>query len=57
MLNLPIWEPILGIVILLVTIILFAIFGAKVYKGGVLLYGKSSSFKDIKKAMQLTKNE
>ncbi|MEN0648115.1 ABC transporter permease [Caldifermentibacillus hisashii] len=57
MLNLPIWEPILGIVILLVTIILFAIFGAKVYRGGVLLYGKSSSFKDIKKAMQLTKNE
>jgi len=57
MLNLPFWEPILGIVILLVTIILFAIFGAKVYKGGVLLYGKSSSFKDIKKAMQLTKNE
>lgn len=57
MLNLPFWEPILGIVILLVTIILFAIFGAKVYRGGVLLYGKSSSFKDIKKAMQLTKNE
>lgn len=57
MLNLPIWEPILGIVILLVTIILLAIFGAKVYKGGVLLYGKSSSFKDIKKAMELTKNE
>lgn len=57
MLNLPIWEPILGIVILLFTIILLAIFGAKVYKGGVLLYGKSSSFKDIKKAMELTKNE
>lgn len=57
MLNLPIWEPILGIAILVVTIILLAIFGAKVYKGGVLLYGKSSSFKDIKKAMQLSKNE
>lgn len=57
MLNLPVWEPILGIVILLVTIILLAIFGARVYRGGVLMYGKSNSFKDIKKALQLTKRE
>lgn len=57
MLTLPTWEPILGIVILLVTIIFLAVFGARVYKGGVLMYGKSSSFKDIKKALQLTKNE
>jgi ABC-2 type transport system permease protein len=57
MLTLPVWEPILGILILLLTIILLAIFGAKVYKGGVLLYGKSNSFKDIKKAIQLTKND
>jgi ABC-2 type transport system permease protein len=57
MLNLPIWEPILGVVILIITIVILAVFGAKVYKGGVLLYGKSTSFKDIKKAMQLTKNQ
>lgn len=57
MLTLPAWEPILGIVILLVSIILLAIFGARVYRGGVLMYGKSNSFKDIKKALQLTKNE
>lgn len=57
MLSLPVWEPILGIAILLLSIILLAIFGARVYKGGVLMYGKSNSFKDIKKALQLTKDE
>ncbi|MCQ6273388.1 ABC transporter permease [Bacillus sp. V3B] len=57
MLSLPLWEPILGISILLLSIIILAIFGARVYKGGVLMYGKSSSFKDIKKALQLTKDE
>ena len=57
MLTLPVWEPILGIVILLITIVILAIFGAKVYKGGVLMYGKSNSFKDIKKALQLTKKD
>ncbi|UII56868.1 ABC transporter permease [Cytobacillus spongiae] len=56
MLSLPVWEPILGIAILILTIVLLAIFGARVYKGGVLMYGKSNSFKDIKKALQLTKN-
>ncbi|WP_102271925.1 ABC transporter permease [Cytobacillus massiliigabonensis] len=57
MLTLPAWEPLLGIAILIVTIIVLAIFGARVYKGGVLMYGKSNSFKDIKKALQLTKNK
>ncbi|RSK44884.1 ABC transporter permease [Bacillus canaveralius] len=55
MLTLPVWEPLLSIAILLLTIILLAVFGARVYKGGVLMYGKSNSFKDIKKALQLTK--
>ncbi|WP_071396043.1 ABC transporter permease [Bacillus tuaregi] len=57
MLEIPIWEPMIGMVILLVSIILLAVFGARVYKGGVLMYGKSNSFKDIKKALQLTKND
>ncbi|MFZ3589814.1 ABC transporter permease [Bacillus sp. DJP31] len=55
MLNVPGWEIALGIGLLVGTIILLALFGARVYKGGVLMYGKSSSFKDIKKAIQLTK--
>ncbi len=57
MLTLPTWEIALSIGILVLTITLLAIFGARVYRGGVLMYGKSSSFKDIKKALQLTKSE
>lgn len=57
MLNLPVWEPLAGIGILIVTIIILAVFGARVYRGGVLMYGKSNSFKDIKRALQLNKNE
>ncbi|MEI5906437.1 ABC transporter permease [Bacillus spongiae] len=55
MLNIPVWEIGLSISILVGTIIALAIFGAKVYRGGVLIYGKSSSLKDIRKALQLTK--
>ncbi|TYS90703.1 ABC transporter permease [Rossellomorea aquimaris] len=54
MLNLPVYEPVIGIVVLLVTIIILGVFGARVYRGGVLLYGKSNSYKDIKKAIDIT---
>ncbi len=47
-------EIAISVGILLVTIGLLAYIGAKVYKGGVLLYGNTSSFKDIKKALDLT---
>jgi ABC-2 type transport system permease protein len=57
MLTIPAWEAITGIAILVATIAILAIFGARVYKGGVLMYGKSNSYKDIKKALQLTKNK
>jgi ABC-2 type transport system permease protein len=57
MLNIPVWEAVLGISILMATIVFLAVFGARVYRGGVLMYGKSNSFKDIKKALQLTKKE
>jgi ABC-2 type transport system permease protein len=57
MLTIPVWETALGIGVLIATIIILAIFGARVYRGGVLMYGKSNSYKDIKKALQLTKNE
>jgi ABC-2 type transport system permease protein len=55
MLSIPAWEIALSILILVGTIVLLGIFGAKVYRGGVLMYGKSNSFKDIKKAIQLGK--
>ncbi|KPL61536.1 ABC transporter permease [Rossellomorea vietnamensis] len=54
MLNLPVYEPIIGILVLLVSITLLGVFGARVYRGGVLLYGKSNSYRDIKKAIDLT---
>ncbi|WP_040204438.1 ABC transporter permease [Neobacillus jeddahensis] len=57
MLNIPAWEAFLGIAVLITTIVILAIFGARVYRGGVLMYGKSNSYKDIKKALQLTKNK
>ncbi|HZG74082.1 MAG TPA: ABC transporter permease [Chondromyces sp.] len=56
MLNIPTWEVSVGIGILVASIILLALFGARIYRGGVLMYGKSNSLKDIKKAIQLTKN-
>ncbi|MRG86910.1 ABC transporter permease [Salinibacillus xinjiangensis] len=57
MLDVPIWEIALSIGILLVTIFIFAKIAAKVFKGGVLMYGPSSSLKDIKRAIQLTKKD
>ena len=57
MLNLPFWEIALSISILVASIIILAIFGARVYRGGVLMYGKSNSLKNIKTALQLTKKE
>ena len=55
MLDLPLWEPLLSIAIMLVTIFILGWFGARVYRGGVLMYGPSRSLKDIKKAIQLGK--
>jgi len=55
MLDLPLWEPLLAIGIMLVTIFILGWFGARVYRGGVLMYGPSRSLKDIKKAIQLGK--
>lgn len=57
MLTIPTWEVMVGIALLVATIVILAMFGARVYRGGVLMYGKSGSFKDIAKAIQLTKKE
>ncbi|KFL43608.1 hypothetical protein CH76_05860 [Lysinibacillus sp. BF-4] len=55
LLDLPMWEPLLAIAIMLITIGILGWFGARVYRGGVLMYGPSRSLKDIKKAVQLGK--
>ncbi|WP_042349675.1 ABC transporter permease [Bacillus massiliigorillae] len=57
MLDVPVWEVAVSIGLLIATIAVLAIFGAKVYRGGVLMYGKGSSFKNIKQAIALTKKD
>ncbi|MUK90069.1 ABC transporter permease [Ornithinibacillus sp. L9] len=57
MLEVPFWEVAISISLLIGTIILLALIGSRVYKGGVLMYGRSSSLKDMKKAIELTKKE
>ncbi|MBF6634379.1 MAG: ABC transporter permease [Planococcus sp. (in: Bacteria)] len=57
MLDLPLWEPLLSIAIMLVTIGILGWFGARVYRGGVLMYGSSQSLKDIRKAIRLGNNK
>ena len=55
MLDVPTWEIALGLGILIGTIVVLGYFGAKVYRGGVLMYGKAPSFKNIKQALDITK--
>lgn len=57
MLDLPIWVGLSGVAVLIVSIIIMAVIGARIYRGGVLLYGKSNSLKNIKQALQLSKND
>ncbi|MBY6037990.1 ABC transporter permease [Fictibacillus nanhaiensis] len=57
MLSLPVWEVALGIGVLVGAILLFAVIGARVYRGGVLMYGNAPSLKLFKQAMLLSKQE
>ncbi|MFJ5622509.1 ABC transporter permease [Peribacillus loiseleuriae] len=55
MLNVPFWEIAISIGLLIATIILLGVVGARIYRGGVLMYGSSKSLKSIKNALQLSK--
>lgn len=57
MLDVPVWEVSLSLGVLIGSIALLGWIGARIYRGGVLLYGKSSSLKDLKAALQLSKKE
>ncbi|MEK4221941.1 ABC transporter permease [Bacillus sp. FSL W8-0116] len=57
LLGIPTWEVLVGIAIMIVSIIILAVLGARIYRGGVLMYGTSSSLKNIKTAFLLTKKE
>jgi ABC-2 type transport system permease protein len=51
------WEILLSIGLLIGSIIGMAILAAKVYRGGVLMYGKGASYKDLRKALSLHRDE
>lgn len=57
MLNVPVWEVALSIGLLIGTIIILGLIGARVYKGGVLMYGGTNPLKNIKKALMLSKKK
>lgn len=57
MLSVPFWQIALSLALLVATILLFVMVGARIYRGGVLMYGKASSWKSIKQAFVLTKAE
>lgn len=57
MIDVPVWQVGVSMAILLGTIYIFAILGARIYRGGVLMYGGSRSLKDIKNALVLSKKE
>ncbi|MCG7408605.1 ABC transporter permease [Paenibacillus sp. ACRRX] len=49
------WELAVSIAILLVSVLLFGYLAAKIYRTGVLMYGKRPSWKEIRKAMKAYK--
>jgi ABC-2 type transport system permease protein len=49
------WEIALSIAILLASIFAFGWLSAKIYRTGVLMYGKRPSFKELRKAMKAFK--
>lgn len=47
--GVPVWQQILSVVILFVTFIGIVWFAAKIYRVGILMYGKKASYKEIAK--------
>lgn len=55
LLGIPFYEVMISIGILLVTIFILGYIGARVYRGGVLMYGGGFKLRDIKQVMHLSK--
>ncbi|GIP23588.1 ABC transporter permease [Paenibacillus sp. J22TS3] len=51
----PMWEVGLSLLILLISIFFFGWLSAKIYRTGVLMYGKRPTWKEVRKAMQAYK--
>ena len=45
--GVPVWELVVSLVVLFLTFVLFAYLSAKIYKVGILMFGKKSSWKDL----------
>jgi ABC-2 type transport system permease protein len=50
--GVPIWQILLSIAILIVTIYFTILFSAKIYRIGIFMYGKKPSYKDLMKWMK-----
>lgn len=57
MLDVALWELLLSLGLLIATIIALALLGARIYRGGVLMYGPSRTLKDFRQAFTLSKRE
>ncbi|GIP01273.1 MULTISPECIES: ABC transporter permease [Paenibacillus] len=53
--SIPFWEILLSLAILIVSILVFGWLAAKIYRTGVLMYGKRPTFKELRKAMKAYK--
>ncbi|OIB00640.1 ABC transporter permease [Paenibacillus sp. LC231] len=53
--DIPVWEILLSLAILVVAILIFGWLAAKIYRTGVLMYGKRPTFKELRKAMKAYK--
>lgn len=51
----PVWEIVISLLILTAAIFIFGWLSAKIYRTGVLLYGKRPTFKELRKAMKAYK--
>lgn len=51
--GVPVWELVVSIVLLVLTVLLCAWLSAKIYKVGILMFGKKGSFKDLWKWLKM----
>lgn len=45
--EVPMWEKLLSVAILLLTFVLVTLFAAKIYRTGILMYGKKVNYKEL----------
>jgi ABC-2 type transport system permease protein len=53
--DVAVWQIVISLALLVVSILIFGWLSAKIYRTGVLMYGKRPSFKELRKAMKAYK--